>query len=372
MSYQYRGSRLLRASLLCAICISATSSPADARSDPQASAATARLGSRDAVRSIVNRSTWAPDQLAVKNIVYESLIKDNPTNVESADVSIEDTGDNNTKQLRVRLFTKDLNYFSSHIITVDKDTIRKPLQVRDSLSPVCDVRCIADRLDRLPCLNTEANYKAVFASPDLYPYGEGSNTVTDAITKAAEKAQANGVQVKKLEKVARVHRASDEATIDNYLGWLKCPDIEFFGSIAPVDEKTGEIALVDGNLPRNWYEGFEKFPLTGKIIFFNSAKVFNAAILESLKARDIRTFIAPIKEFPAGDADKAFFRCFWETGMTKRRLFGRQLFPSMNNVLRGCEGTSMQGVYSIGGDEGPIWAEDPAVPLFPGEIPSRP
>ncbi len=360
MSYQARQSRLLLALLLSGICGAATTSATDAHGQQAVTIDTSQLRSRYKLLSIVNRSSWSPDLPAIENIIYETLIRRDPASIGAADVRIEETGNSRTKDLVVRTFAKNSNDFATHVITVDKDDVRrKPLDFVRKLYSRCDEACVKKLIEQAVCPD-EGNpdpTHAVFATPSLGFDNSDDDPSFKAITKAASDAQAaRKLNVKLL--------SGRDATPQRYIDWLVCPSVRFFGSIAKKNPDTGDIALANGELPANWFNGFANTPLHGKIIFFNSGPAYNAGMLAS--ARDIakvRTFIAVNENFTNKNfsEEKAadVFTCFWQRSLTSQYVDNLHLkvWGAMGSLLRTCENDRWgeRDVFSIVGDDGPIW-----------------
>lgn len=357
MSYHYREGGLFCASLLCAIFVFVTPSQADAQMSEEAAS---RL-----IRSTTNRSSWAFDQKLIHKVVYESVIKPGPIEVESADISVEDTNDSETIQLRVRLFDKDLQHFSSRILKLNKrDPVAHP-ERSDNVPELCNRQCIVATLDLVSCPDPRANYNAVFASPHFFDNPSLANSTTAALN-AAVSSSAGTLRPAKLYGAVTNQPVTQLATVANYLGWLKCAHVEFFSSLAPIDRDTHQIALLDKNLPADWYLGFKEYadahpgvanPLTGKVLFFNSANYYSKALWDTLHGLGVQTFIAPKTDFPHSEFDKQFFQCFWQQIMSQsvRHSHGQSWYPPMETAAKRCDGGSTLNVYGFEGYGGPIF-----------------
>lgn len=347
MSFDYdlSASHLLRASLLCAACLSAVTVAADSHAQASSIATVPNLRAR--ILPIINHSTWALSQHFVENIVSSTLLSNNP-NVESADVTVEDTEDPNTQKLVVRLYEKDTYQYIRHNIMVLRDgTIRAVL--RDSLS-ACDQRCLLQLRDNAVCpdqeLNAELQYDTVFATPEIGFGSDWQVPSIKAINDAKREVESTpGMRVKLVPGL--------NATPQNYFNWLTCPNVRFFGSIAPIDSVTGDIALAEGaSLPQDWFTVFRgSTSLQNKVLFFNSDNIATTTMPSSAKEANVRTFVSPLTKLTPENAGNVF-SCFWKASLTRSAIRG---YPRMRSALDSCEGQYWtRGIYSIAGDDGPI------------------
>ncbi len=359
MSYHAGEGRFLVALLLCGICSIATTYAADAHSQQAVTIDTSHLRSRYRLLSVVNRSDWTADLSGIEDVIYETLIRRDPASIGAADVRIEGTGDSRTRNLVVRLFKKNTNDFSTHVITIDKaDLRRKPLEAVRELYSRCDDTCLKKLIDQAVCpdAGNPNPTSALFATPGLGPDGQQDPLAKDTVSQAMKIAADRHINVLQL--------LGSDATPQSYFNWLVCPSVRLFGSIAKKDSTTGDIALFGGELPANWFTAFKNSPLTGKIIFFNSGPAYNTGMLAS--ARDdakVRTFIAVNENRKLFNEEKAanVFTCFWEKSLTPKQAGSGPLrlkvWGSMGFLLRTCENDKWgePDVFSIVGDQGPIW-----------------
>jgi hypothetical protein len=133
------------------------------------------------------------------------------------------------------------------------------------------------------------------------------------------------------------------ASVANYRKYLS-GHLRAFGHVG--HGSAGGIALSNGFLWWNWFDGLTNIPLSPAVVYFNSCETLNPPLQPAVMKAGARTFIGAKDDMLTIGPSEDVFKCFWTTVLKEKR--------PMRRSLKDCEKAHFPviGEHGLSGDSG--------------------